>query len=142
MSVTNEILGEGVLEGLGLLDDEDARILIEKFIGKECAKYSTYEQARVGFTTVIGQVRNIQINVDRNLLETLNGRNEIKSQILGKRIYDEIKKIIQRHSVLRMVIQGDIDLTTLIDDSPEPEEGVSGIRLLEQREVNNFDDHA
>ena len=135
MSVTSEILG---VEGLGVLDDGDASVLLERFIEKECMKYSTYEQARVGFTTIIGQIKNLQINVDRNLLETLNGKNEIKSQILGKRIYDEIKKIIHRHSVLRMVIQGDVDLTTLIGENLESEERVDDIRMLEQREVDNF----
>ena len=137
MSVTSENLGESCLEGL---DDGEAKVLIERYIRKECAKYSTYEQARVGFTTLVSQIRGLQITVDRNLLETLNGKNEIKSQILGKRIYDEIKKIIQRHAVLRMVIQGDIDLTTLLEEYSEQEEEVDNSIILDQREVNNFDD--
>jgi hypothetical protein len=107
-SKKREKMSESVLsEGEEL---KNYRIEVERLITRESEKYSNCEQARQHYVTVCNQLKNMQVVVDRTVMESLTGRNDVRSQLLGKRIHDEMWKVIRKYPVLNFAVLGEVDL--------------------------------
>jgi hypothetical protein len=122
-------------------DEESYKEEVKLLITKECEKFNTCEQARQNFLTICSQVRGLQIVTDRSIMETLGGKSDVKCQLLGKRIYDEMEKIIKKYPILKMVVEGDIDLTMITDTEIVVEEDeVADDPVPDRCEVDLFQD--
>jgi hypothetical protein len=135
-SKKREKMSESVLsEGEEL---KNYRIEVERLITRESEKYSNCEQARQHYVTVCNQLKNMQVVVDRTVMESLTGRNDVRSQLLGKRIHDEMWKVIRKYPVLNFAVLGEVDLG--LDQEECEEEIIDGPPIIGQREVDRFQD--
>jgi hypothetical protein len=74
-------------------------------------------------------------------MEALGGKSDVKCQLLGKRIYDEMEKIIKKYPILKLVVEGDIDLTMINDTEIVVEEDeVADDPVPDRCEVDLFQD--
>lgn len=129
----------GNLAGMSL---EDAKEYVGKLIENECGRYLTCEQVRQSFVTMVSQVRAMKISVDRNVLDTLSGKVEVTTQLLGKRVFDEVEKVIDRYPILRAVVEGNVDLASMIGEAEVVEVRKNKVQTsrITQNEINEFKD--
>ncbi len=115
---------------------------MESLIESECARYVSCEQVRQSFVTTVSQVRAMKISVDRNILDTLSGKREVTTQLLGKRVFDEVGKVIDRYPILRAVVDGHVDLASMIGEVEVVEVRKEKVQIskITQNEINEFKD--
>jgi hypothetical protein len=129
-------------ENLGETNLEETREYVESLIESECARYVSCEQVRQSFVTTVSQVRAMKISVDRNILDTLSGKREVTTQLLGKRVFDEVGKVIDRYPILRAVVDGHVDLASMIGEVEVVEVRKEKVQIskITQNEINEFKD--
>ena len=108
-----------------------------RLIEEESRTYTSYDQARNNFLTVLGQAKTLLIKVNRSSTESTQERR----QIFGQKIYEVVRGFVDRYPILKFIVDHGIDVEEhLKEQKLWSAVGVSetGKRALERAERDNF----
>ena len=114
--------------------------MVKDLVVEEARNYKDCEEARQSMLNRCNTVRSLQVTVDESLWESLKDKNDVRSQLLGKRIFAEVNAFIARYPVLKESVGRGVDLRDLSFDEGEAQQvqEESGAPELLQRDVENF----
>ncbi len=108
-----------------------------RLIEEESRTYTSYDQARNNFLTVLGQAKTLLIKVNRSSTDSIQERR----QIFGQKIYEVVRGFVDRYPILKFIVEHGIDVEEhLKEQKLWNSVGVSetGKRALERTERDNF----
>ena len=108
-----------------------------RLIEEESRTYTSYDQARNNFLTILGQAKTLLIKVNRSSTDSIQERR----QIFGQKIYEVVRGFVDRYPILKFIVEHGIDVEKhLKEQKLWNSVGVSetGKRALERAERDNF----
>lgn len=108
-----------------------------RLIEEESRTYTSYDQARNNFLTVLGQAKTLLVKVNRSGTDSTQERR----QIFGQKIYEVVRAFVDRYPILKFIVEHGIDVEEhLKEQKLWSAVGVSetGKRALERAERDNF----